>query len=58
MKNGNKFNVGCKRGRGQRRGMRQAKQVDSSQVIRGFVCHVEEYGLYHKGTREAHECSG
>lgn len=35
--------------------MRHARQVASSQAIRGFVCHVEEYRLYHKGTRAPHD---
>jgi hypothetical protein len=35
VKNGNKFEIGCTRGEGPRRRMRQV-----SQVIRDVVCHV------------------
>lgn len=39
------WKVGCKRSGGAWRERRQARETERSQILKGFVCHAEEFGL-------------
>ena len=46
------WKVGCKRSGGAWRERRQARETERSQILKGFVCHAEEFGLDPEAPRE------